>query len=655
MLLLTQGKVYHEYYSGQTLSGAPIKNWTVNGVNFNKNDQTNFWGPVTDNISAKIIFFLKSPYSGTINMKVRYDDGFGLWVNDAVKFEPVWGSGNVQNNFDLNLVKGQLYSFYSEWCQGWCGFYYALDMNYPGFSNSEISSSDLFLQKLVGASPYNINITNSICGDGFRTGIETWDDGNKNNGDGWSSTCSIENGFSCKGGNSTSKDNWTLKSIYLDAILTVQILSMIWVWANSLSSLLNMSSPTGVFTIINQFQLLFLIVVSGAYLSEGVLELIIGMKIVLLNFNITFIDGIRLTENKVFNYISYDQPNKHLYDIGIIYGSTFLNISKLIIGIVFTICWHTIFALIYNKCKKIDKNKCSRKFADKLYALMAFAIYVRLIIQSFLLIVFSSFSETYELKVDTTAQIISFSINIIFIIFISVFMVWCIWQVKKAHPVINPLKQFYLTEFFSELKHTSLSRLNPIVFLGQRIISWALVIFFADVNLTAKLSILTAIQFIHLAYLLAVRPFEKVKNLIYEWVGQIVIVLFSSILIKYGTKSEWNEAINTALFAIVICATLLLTIMNIIDLIITIIKKIKSIFWSKKQTEVQHFSQAQGRPQVSKISILDSQINDLSNKIEENKSYYFRFISFEDKFELKITVKTWKLFASFVLNIRLEY
>ena len=153
----------------------------------------------------------------------------------------------------------------------------------------------------------------------FNTLTTYWDDGNKNNEDGCSNTCSVENWFSWSWGNSTSKDNWNLKSIYLDAILTVQILSMIWVWANSLSSLLNMSSPIGVFTIINQFQLLFLIVVSGAYLSEGVLELIIGMKIVLLNFNFTFIDGIRLIENKMYSYMSFDQPNKHLYDIGVIH------------------------------------------------------------------------------------------------------------------------------------------------------------------------------------------------------------------------------------------------------------------------------------------------------------------------------------------------
>ena len=253
-----------------------------------------------------------------IKMKVRYDDGFGFWINDALKYGPVWPGLDVNDYFDLNLVKDQLYSWYSEWCQGWCGFYYTLYMSYPGVSEAQISSSDIFLPNLVGASPYNINISGSICGDGLRTGTEAWDDGNKNNGDGWSSTCSVENGFSWSGGNFTSKDKWTITSIQANAIFVAQSLSIIWVWANLLSSLLNMSSPTGVFTIINQFQLLFLIVVSGAYLSEGVLELIIGMKIVLLNFNFSFIDGIRLTENKVYSYISYDQPNKQLYDIGVI-------------------------------------------------------------------------------------------------------------------------------------------------------------------------------------------------------------------------------------------------------------------------------------------------------------------------------------------------
>ena len=41
-----------------------------------------------------------------------------------------------------------------------------------------------------------------------KIGTEIWDDGNLNNGDGWSSTCLIESGFECIGGTPTTPDTW---------------------------------------------------------------------------------------------------------------------------------------------------------------------------------------------------------------------------------------------------------------------------------------------------------------------------------------------------------------------------------------------------------------------------------------------------------------
>ena len=46
------------------------------------------------------------------------------------------------------------------------------------------------------------------CGDSKRAGSETCDDGNTTNGDGWSSSWTIETGASCYGGSITSKDTW---------------------------------------------------------------------------------------------------------------------------------------------------------------------------------------------------------------------------------------------------------------------------------------------------------------------------------------------------------------------------------------------------------------------------------------------------------------
>lgn len=43
-----------------------------------------------------------------------------------------------------------------------------------------------------------------ICGDGIKVDAMTeCDDGNTVNGDGCSSTCTVEPGFKCEGGNST--------------------------------------------------------------------------------------------------------------------------------------------------------------------------------------------------------------------------------------------------------------------------------------------------------------------------------------------------------------------------------------------------------------------------------------------------------------------
>ena len=48
-------------------------------------------------------------------------------------------------------------------------------------------------------------------GDGIRFNSNStyWDDGNTHNDDGWSSTWAIETGWTCKGGSLTSKDTWT--------------------------------------------------------------------------------------------------------------------------------------------------------------------------------------------------------------------------------------------------------------------------------------------------------------------------------------------------------------------------------------------------------------------------------------------------------------
>ena len=69
-----------------------------------------------------------------------------------------------------------------------------------------IPDSYLFLPALVSSSPYSINVIANVCGDGYRTSSEVWDDGNSSSGDGWSSSWTLESGYSWTGGTTTTSD-----------------------------------------------------------------------------------------------------------------------------------------------------------------------------------------------------------------------------------------------------------------------------------------------------------------------------------------------------------------------------------------------------------------------------------------------------------------
>ena len=60
-----------------------------------------------------------------------------------------------------------------------------------------------------GGTSKTKDIWTSLWGDGYRINSEQCDDGNFNNGDGWSSACVVEPNFRCTGGSSTAKDTCT--------------------------------------------------------------------------------------------------------------------------------------------------------------------------------------------------------------------------------------------------------------------------------------------------------------------------------------------------------------------------------------------------------------------------------------------------------------
>ena len=193
--------------------------------------------------------------------------------------------------------------------------------SYSGLSLQSIPITNIFLTSLVANSPYAIITTANVWGDARRTGSEAWDDGNISNGDGCSSTWTVESGYKCTGGSITSKDTCSLefkvsKQENVVAILTVIAFS-VGAFASFWASLLSSSSPVSVFSMINQFQLLYIPLASGIYVSDGVFNLITGLSFVLFDFSFIKIEELYIF-TEIYSYLSFEQTNTNLNKIGIV-------------------------------------------------------------------------------------------------------------------------------------------------------------------------------------------------------------------------------------------------------------------------------------------------------------------------------------------------
>ena len=115
-------------------------------------------------------------------------------------------------------------------------------------------------------------------------------------------------------------------------------------------SLMNMSSPIGVWSIINQFQMLMLLILTDAFIPETVRQYLSGMDFVSLNFDfIPFIKVPLISE--LYLWMKFEQNNDNLEDIGVDDGSTVVNnISFLVILLIF-VTLHLPIALIYTKTR----------------------------------------------------------------------------------------------------------------------------------------------------------------------------------------------------------------------------------------------------------------------------------------------------------------
>ena len=225
VIQFVQSEIYVEFYSDRTSLVTPDETTTWSQINEVWKSGGFLFGTYAFNVGMELVTYIKGPITGTVTLRLVTDDGADLSV-DGVTYISNFGSSCVcEDSFDLAMSADSYYLVEISYQQQLHGSRLQFYWNYTGVSEEIIPSTSYYYSPTwLGSSPYNLTYTCpagyslttgspnaciTTCGDGLRAGDEECDDGDTSKGDGCSSTCTVESGWVCSGGSTSSADTCT--------------------------------------------------------------------------------------------------------------------------------------------------------------------------------------------------------------------------------------------------------------------------------------------------------------------------------------------------------------------------------------------------------------------------------------------------------------
>ena len=152
---------------------------------------------------------------------------------------------------------------------------------------------------------------------------------------------------------------------------------------NLFSLFLRGASIVGLFGFIHYLQMIIIIPMIGAYISHDVTTFIATFGSCLLNFN--FILKIDLLSIQNLIDIDYPQKNSYLDLIELASGSGLINLQASILLFMVYVCIGIIVMIAHAILLKYELSSRCLELNKFLYKILIFNVYIRFIIESFIL------------------------------------------------------------------------------------------------------------------------------------------------------------------------------------------------------------------------------------------------------------------------------
>jgi cysteine-rich repeat protein len=506
-----------------------------------------------------------SPYQVTSSWPTGYS---GTEASSPNQWALICGDGlrvGTELCDDGNIING-------DGCQNtWS----AIDANWV-WDGGSTTSADFWEECSIGFVQNNVVTPRywvEIWGDGRRVGKELWDDSNTVDGDGWASNCTIiESGWVCSGGNANNRDicencpdgysqnydksGWVPSKIPTSIATASTLTSVVVALGISLSivnALMNNSSISGSFSMLNAVQLILLLPLIGAYLPDDVLSFIRGMDFSLMNFDIfDFYDSKNIDNQFGINF-DFEQADPYLYLIGLESGSTLINMMKIVeLSMIIPMLHIWVAVAFWILKRRWDKSKWYFKFISNLLKGMTFGVYIMQIYEIYIFAVLASLSEVKNSKQTTLSRRYSRMIAITLIVLCCIFLLLSVYQWIKTFWNNNLKSMHYFIYFFSGIRGTWKARLYAMMFILRRSLLWSIVIFLDTKNgLFYKTLFFVTVQFLYLSLSIIIRPFSEVKDNICEIINEVVYTILWGSLFYLNAERRWSEISEKAYISLI--------------------------------------------------------------------------------------------------------
>lgn len=408
-----------------------------------------------------------------------------------------------------------------------------------------------------------------------------WDDGGNDDGDGCSSSWSIEIGFTCVGGgpgtpsvcsswsipncsewntfDSSQCETWEdgyekndsgeciksdSTSTDTDSSLTAyqELLAAI-VGISCLKSLINLSSPNMMWTMVNQIQLLLLLILTKTSMPDRVHEFITSNGFTMLSFN--FLNLEKLSFLKVPEEWLYSpQSDKNLEAIGIEAYSTYNNIFSILFITLCLLPLHMIVILLpkwkdlsYSQSEWKSKFGKFYNFAQSgLFEFLTFTVYLRMFLESYQHMLLASISEISNLDYGLSA---TFGIAIGTLAFLLTLLSLSFYLFFISGSTLTT-HNFYSLEMIRGIRNTRKAKFYTVALLLRRIVFVTALISLKSYSKYTILTSLAIFQVIYFVRIITMLPYEnQVENLV-EITNEIFFIILSGSLFYWNTEDVWK-------------------------------------------------------------------------------------------------------------------